>query len=85
MAKFTVYISSKPLGLSPAFTHGTKTYTAETDAEYIELHLAPSYFTANVKLLGERAGEKSTVSLAMGANVLKIAVQAADEPWQTIR
>jgi alpha-tubulin suppressor-like RCC1 family protein len=78
LAKLTVSILGKPLGLSPAFTPGTTTYTAETDKEQVELHLAPSDSTAIVKLLGERVGETSTVSLAMGANVLKIAVQAED-------
>ncbi|OAS17880.1 S-layer homology domain-containing protein [Paenibacillus oryzisoli] len=78
LAELTVYISGKPLGLSPAFTPGTTMYTAETDAEQVELHLASSDSSAIIKLLGERVGETSTVPLAMGSNVLKIAVQAED-------
>ncbi|NQX59647.1 S-layer homology domain-containing protein [Paenibacillus qinlingensis] len=78
LAKLTVDISGKPLGLSPAFTPGTRMYTAETDAEQVELHLASSDSSAIIKLLGERVGETSTVPLVIGSNVLKIAVQAED-------
>jgi len=76
LAKLNAGTSGKPLGLSPAFASGTTDYTAETDAEQVELQTAPAHSNAVVTLLGARIGESTTIPLAIGANVLTIEVQA---------
>ncbi|RIE01608.1 hypothetical protein D3H35_25020 [Cohnella faecalis] len=83
LAKLNVNASGKPLGLSPEFKPETTEYTAETDAEQIELRVAPAHSNAIVTLLGTRIGETTAVPLAMGANVLTITVQAEDGTVKT--
>jgi hypothetical protein len=78
LAKLIVSISGKALELSPAFTPGTTEYTAETDAEQVELQLTVAHGKAIVKLLEERIDGTTNVPLTMGANVLTFAVQAED-------
>jgi alpha-tubulin suppressor-like RCC1 family protein len=83
LAGLNVEASGKVLGLSPAFTAGTTKYTVETDAEQIKLLVTPAQSNAVITLLGARIGETTNVSLAMGANVLTLTVQAENGTLKT--
>ncbi|QMV40966.1 S-layer homology domain-containing protein [Cohnella cholangitidis] len=78
LAKLEVYASGKALELSPAFSPGTTDYSAVTDAAQVELQFASAQSKAIVKRLGERIDGTTNVPLSIGANVLKITVQAED-------
>jgi hypothetical protein len=83
LAALDISASGKSLELLPLFAPEITTYTAETDAEEIELHAAAAHPKANVALLGEGTDGSTNVALAMGANVLTIRVQAEDGTVRT--
>lgn len=73
-----VKAAGESVELSPAFSPETKAYTAETDAEQIELQAIPANSNAVITLNGTRMTEATTVSLDMGANKLTIMVTTED-------
>jgi hypothetical protein len=85
LAQLTVHASNQELGLSPAFSPETKSYSVETNVGQIELQLAPAHPRAVVELLDERISERLSIPLAMGVNVLEITVQAEDGTRKTYK
>lgn len=85
LAKLTVNTPSEELALSPVFTPEITEYTVETDAQQVELQLAPANSEATVKLLDERISDIITAPLALGGNVLEITVQAEDGTLKTYK
>ncbi|MNI22402.1 Endo-1,4-beta-xylanase A precursor [compost metagenome] len=78
LAQFMLDIGGRTLGLTPAFTSGTTQYTAETDAERVELRVTSVDPKAVIKLLDEPVGDVISMPLAVGTQVIVITVQAED-------
>ncbi|WP_218638945.1 S-layer homology domain-containing protein [Paenibacillus sp. FSL H8-0548] len=83
LAALKVIVAGKELILSSAFTPGIKEYNVETDVDQVELQLTSSDSKAIVKLNGNRISETTNVQLALGANVLRIIVQAQNGASRT--
>lgn len=81
--RLAVHAFGEELELSPAFSSDIMAYTAETEAEQVELLAVPSDDRASMELGGKRLVGETTIPLSIGDNILEIKVLAEDGSFRT--
>lgn len=73
-----IWAAGNSVPLTPTFIANTLSYTAETEAEQVELKAFPEHKSAKVTWQDQALVDGITIDLQVGENVLELIVQAED-------